>query len=170
MNKNILFKLLVDALYFTHFILFLGFLIIFPLGINNIEKFDIIQINAHFEETPVLIMTCIVISILTYLIFLRGLNFLRIVAKFLISNRFFSERIIINLKKSGIHFLFTGVLSFFVMFLIWIGQVINGKIVFSFNDKLVVSTFLIIIGLFFMIQGETLSFAKNIKDENDLTI
>ncbi len=160
-----LFKTLVDILYYLHFIGLIVIALILPFGIGNLNQEEL-----NLENWSILIWLIAIISLSTYVIFLRGLYYLRIIAKFLLSKKYFSKPIITNLRKSGTHFLLTGILSFFLILLQWISKLQEGTIVLAYGNNLIIPFFLMIIGLFFMIQSKTLWLAKNIKDENDLTV
>jgi len=160
-----LFKTLVDILYSLHFLGLIGIVVLLFFGFANIN-----QLDTDLDNGSILFWIISFISLITYLIFLRGLYFLRMIAKFLLSKNYFSPLIISNLRKSGTHFLFTGILSFFVILLLWIGKLMEGKFELGYDTSLIIPFFLMIIGLFFMIQSKTLLLAKNIKDENDLTV
>ena len=56
-----------------------------------------------------------------------------------------------------------------IMILGWIGKLREGLFEFVYDINLMVPLFLMIIGLFFMIQSEALLVAKNFKEENELT-
>lgn len=68
------------------------------------------------------------------------------------------------------HFLCTGILSFLLMILLWIAKLYNGKLELTYDLNFMIPLFLMIIGLFFMIQSRTLVLAKNFKEENELTV
>jgi hypothetical protein len=104
------------------------------------------------------------------MVFLRGLYFLRKMARFLLSSKYFSDNIIRNLKKSGNHFLLTSLISFALIFAQWIGKMVDGKIELAYDQELLVPLFLAIIGIFFIIQSSTLDLAKSLKEENELTV
>ena len=165
MKKTILFKTLVDILYFLHFIGLLGIILILPFGIVNIN-----QANISVEEWSFFNWIIVIISLTTYIIFLRGLYYLRKMARFLLSNKYFSDLIINNLKKSGTHFLLTGILSLFLIILLWISKLYDGKLELVYDINFMIPLFLMIIGMFFIIQSKTLLLAKNIKEENELTV
>jgi len=107
MKNIILFKTLVDILYILHFIGIVGIIFIIPFGIVNIN-----QVNMNVEDWSLFYWFTSIISLITYIIFLRGLYYLRKMARFLLTNKHFSENIIENLKKSGNLFLLTGIISF----------------------------------------------------------
>ncbi|MFT5918101.1 MAG: hypothetical protein ACI81T_004618, partial [Bacteroidia bacterium] len=50
------------------------------------------------------------------------------------------------------------------------GRMTNGKLALSYDVNLMIPCFLVIIGLFFVIQSEALLTAKGSKEENELTV
>ena len=102
MKKAILFKTLVDILYILHFIGLIGLIgiiFIIPFGTVNIN-----QINMSVEDWSLFYWSIFIVSLFAYIIFLRGLYFLRKMARFLLTNKYFSDDTIVNLKKSGNNF------------------------------------------------------------------
>ena len=91
-------------------------------------------------------------------------------ARHLLIHKYFSKQIIKCLKISGTHFLLAGVMFVVIMILGWIGKLREGLFEFVYDINLMVPLFLMIIGLFFMIQSEALLVAKNFKEENELTV
>jgi len=165
MRKAILFKTLVDIIYILHFLGFLGVLFTIPFGVININ-----QVNSQLGEWNLFFWLITFISFIAYLIFLRGLYFLRKMARFLLSNKYFSVNIIHNLKKSGNHFLYTGIISFILVIAIWISKLYGNQFELIYDINLLIPLFLTIIGMFFIIQSNTLNLAKGLKEENDLTV
>ena len=167
MKKTRLLKYFVDLLYLIYYSGFIGILVIpFVLYIHFYkDELNIKDVNMNIAHWTVLLT-----GILTYILFFRGLFYLKKVASVLLSNNFFSYKIIINLNKSGESFALTGLLYLFTLFIIWIGNISNGKITLSYNISTIVPFLLIIFGLFFIIQSNALEIARNIKNENDLTI
>ncbi|MEX2350511.1 MAG: DUF2975 domain-containing protein [Flavobacteriaceae bacterium] len=165
MAKSILFKTLVDILYILHFIGLIGMLLILPFGRVNINK-----VNMNVEDLTLFYCFVVIVGILIYIIFLRGLYYLRKTARFLLSNKYFSEQIITNLKKSGNHFLLTGVILLALYAILWIYKLYGGELELVYGTNLLISLFLMIIGMFFIIQSDTLALAKNINEENELTV
>jgi hypothetical protein len=84
MKKSILFKSLVDILFYLHVIGLLGMLVIIPFGVVNIN-----QVNMKVEDWTLLTVVIAIVSLTIYVIFLRGLYYLRKIARFLISNKYF---------------------------------------------------------------------------------
>jgi hypothetical protein len=165
MKKAILFKTLVDILYILHFIGLIGIIFIIPFGTVNIN-----QINMSVEDWSLFYWSIFIVSLFAYIIFLRGLYFLRKMAKFLLTNKYFSDDTIVNLKKSGNNFLYTGIISFALIVVLWISKLTGGKFELIYDNNLLIPLFLSIIGMFFIIQSNALNLAKGIKEENELTV
>lgn len=166
MKKETLFKTLVDIIYVLHFIGLIGIVFIIPFG----ATVRINQVNTKVEDWNLFYWLLFMTSLVTYLIFLRGLYYLREMAGFLLSKNYFSASTIQNLKKSGHHFLWAGIISFLLFVAIWISQLVVGKVELIYDENLLIPLFLTIIGIFFIIQSNTLTLAKGIKEENELTI
>jgi len=165
MKKSFLFKSLVDYLYILNVGGFLLLLITISFGFVEIN-----EIKGSDEDWSVLAISISCVSALTCIVFLRGVYYLRKIARHLLTNKYFSKQIIKYLKISGTHFLLTGVMFVVIMILRWIGKLRVGLFEFVYDTNLMVPLFLMIIGLFFMIQSEALLVAKNFKEENDLTV
>ncbi len=165
MKNTILFKSLIDILYFLQIPGLLVVILIIPFGTFNINK-----VNFNIEEFTLIHWVIMITSLICYICFLRGLFYLRKVARFLLSKKYFADSIIVNLKKSGSHFLYTGIIYFLIKLTNWLNNINIGKLDFSFNDSSFIPLFITIIGLFFIIQSRTLILAKEMKEENDLTV
>lgn len=165
MRRNVLFKRLVDILYYLHFIGLLNLIIVLPFGVVFIN-----QVDMNVMDWSIFYWFILIISLGAYIIFLRGLYYLRKVAKTLLSNNYFSGKISLNLKKSGRHFLIAGIILFCLSTVIWINLLSGNQIKLIHDTNLLVPFFLMIIGMFFIIQSDSLFLAKNIKEENDLTV
>ena len=165
MKNAILFKSLVDILYFIHFLGLLGILFTIPFGVVNVN-----QVDMKVQDWTLFYWSITIISLITYIIFLRGLYYMRKMARSLLSNKHFSENIIEYLKKSGTHFLWAGIISFALILLIFVNKLYGGKFELIYDNNLFIPLFLTIIGLFFIIQSNTLVLAKNFKEENELTV
>ena len=165
MKKSFLFKSLVDYLYILNVGGFLLLLITISFGFVEIN-----EIKGSDEDWSVLAISISGVSALTCIVFLRGVYYLRKIARHLLTNKYFSKQIIKYLKISGTHFLLAGVMFVVIMILGWIGKLREGLFEFVYDINLMVPLFLMIIGLFFMIQSEALLVAKNFKEENELTV
>ena len=165
MKKSFFFKSLVDYLYILNVGGFLLLLITISFGFVEIN-----EIKGSDEDWSVLAISISCVSALTCIVFLRGVYYLRKMARHLLTNKYFSKQIIKYLKISGTHFLLAGVMFVVIMILRWIGKLRVGLFEFVYDTNLMVPLFLMIIGLFFMIQSEALLVAKNFKEENELTV
>ena len=165
MKKSFFFKSLVDYLYILNVGGFLLLLITISFGFVEIN-----EIKGSDEDWSVLAISISCVSALTCIVFLRGVYYLRKIARHLLTNKYFSKQIIKYLKISGTHFLLAGVMFVVIMILRWIGKLRVGLFEFVYDTNLMVPLFLMIIGLFFMIQSEALLVAKNFKEENELTV
>lgn len=165
MKNKALFKYLVDILYFIHLAGILGLFVILPFGIVNINQADV-----KVEDWIFVNWFLAISSFIVYLIFLRGLYFLRKMAKNLLKEGQFSDGIILNLKKSGSHFLYSGLFSLLFFLVVFFHNNFKGKIELIYDSNLLIPFFLMIIGIFLMIQSDALSTAKNLQEENELTV
>ncbi|QDO94555.1 DUF2975 domain-containing protein [Formosa sediminum] len=165
MKKTSIFKTLVDLLYVLHFCGLIGIFFILPSGIVNIN-----QANLNVEDWNVWEWSIVVLNLIAYLIFLRGLFFLRKMAKFLLSKKYFSNQVITNLKHSGYYFVFTAIMTCCIQILIFMKKLYLGRLEFIFDANMFIILFLFTIGLFFIIQSHTLLMAKHFKEEHELTI
>ena len=158
MKKVIFFKTLVDILFFLHLIGLLVIAIIIPLGGIDIDHSTLPNWGIAG------------LSMISYVVFLRGLYYLRKVAVFILNHKYFTENIIINIKKSGVHMLVTGGIFFLSIVVLWLQQLSDGKLSIGFDNHLVAALFLSAIGMFFILQSNTLLLAKAYKEENELTV
>jgi len=165
MKKTILFKTLVDLLYIFHFIGLIGIVLILPFGTISIN-----QAVIDIEDWNLFYWLIFSVSLGTYIVFLRGLYFLRKMSRALLSNKYFSESIITNLKRSGNHFLIAGVFSLSLSISIEIRKFFEDKFELIYDNNLLIGLFLTMIGLFFIIQSNTLTLLKVNNEENKLTV
>jgi len=100
MKQNILFKTLIDILFFLHCFGLLGALVILPTNIGTI-----IQANISVEYWNITHWVIFILSTLGYMLFLIGIYFLRKMARNYLSNKPFSINIIQYLKKSGKYYM-----------------------------------------------------------------
>ena len=160
-------KYFVNLLYAIYYSGFIGILLIpFILYVHFYqEKLNIKNVNMDVAHWTVLIT-----GIITYMLFFICLSYLKRVASLLLLNNFFSSKIVLNLNKSGKYFVFTGGLYIISLLITWMVNISNGKISLSYNILTLIPFLLIIFGLFFIIQSNALEMARDIKNENDLTI
>ncbi len=119
-------------------------------------------------------------TVLNFIVFVVAVFYLRKCIQPFKNSDFYSPDIIVNLKRSGFLFVFIGISTVvfrIVGILLMQGQmpVVGGvssvKIAGIVTSTLDLSvTFLIIIGLFFLLFSKAFENAKDLKQENDLTI
>jgi len=107
-----------------------------------------------------------VISSLNYLLLIVALYFFRKVLTNFVRVRVFEEVVISSFKKIGNLLMFSGFISLIISIIgkIYFEQKVSLE--FGLNQHLV----LICLGLFFLVLSEIFKIAKNVKQENDLTI
>ena len=158
MKNSLLFKSLIDILFVLHVLGLFAILLRFPLGVVDVVNMEPLNLWKWIILT---------ISCLIYLIFLRGLFFLRKIAREFLLNKMFTESVAISMKKSGSQFTYAGIISLLIFL---------SKRLFDLNFEFIPQSvsitpiFLIIVGLFLTIQSKILLKTISIKNENDLTI
>jgi len=171
MKINILFKTLIDILFILHCAGLIGFIFILPFGIFSINIADV-SVTGYEELTrlPILYWVGIAFSFLSYVILLFGLYYLRRTAKYVLKNNFIKTQVIENLKRSGKMLTLAGVFLITTYIIFWLSKLSLGSIKLTYGTNVMIPLFLIIIGIFFMLQSNALLKAKLVKEENDLTI
>ncbi len=157
MKNSVLFKSLIDVFFFFHVIGLIAILLNFPLGF----------IVKNIEEPKLLEWVFWAINSICYFIFLKGLFFLRKLARAFLSQKYFIDSIVVNLKISGNHLISAGLISILTL---WTGKLLNLDLEPVSHLFAITPVFLIIVGLFFLIQSKTLLQAIRLKNENDLTV
>lgn len=165
MKQNILFKTLIDILFFLQCFGLLGAILVLPNNIGTIS-----QANTALENWNIMHWLIFTLSTLGYLLFLIGIYFLRKMARYYLSNQPFSVNIIQYLKKSGQYFILYGCITIGVITIKFLEKLFNSTMEFTYDINIQMSIVSLIIGLFFILQSNTLSNAKKLKEENDLTI
>jgi len=158
MKNSILFKSLIDIFFFIHVLGLIAILFKFPLGLIEVK-------NIETPQIPDWIIMAI--NAFVYFIFLRGLFFLRKMARIFLSQNNFSKPVVNYMKICGNQFVYAGLISI-VMLLI--GKLLELNIAPIYKSYSITPIFLLIVGLFFVIQSRTLSLAINLKNENDLVV
>ncbi|HLV92711.1 MAG TPA: DUF2975 domain-containing protein [Aequorivita sp.] len=164
-------KLLIDALFILLCLGLSGFIFILPFEIYS-TRIVSVQVKS-FEELnnlPFLYWLGIILSIITYILFLIGLNYLKKTTNFFIRNTFFHNTIIKCLKRSGMFFILSAIVLSIAYIIAWMLEASKGHIKLILGTNIMIPLFLCIVGLFFILQSEILDRAKSFKDENDLTV
>jgi len=167
MKKINLFKTLLDILVFIFLIVTIT-VVIFIIRVGGVSISHINMIG--IESWNFFYWFIAIVSLMTYIIFLRGLYFLRKTAK-IVTNQYFSNKNISNSKKAGTHFLLAGTLYFFIIEILWINTMIDlGQFEIGTDFDIIAPLTLMIIGVFFIIQSKNILLAKSFKEENELTV
>ena len=157
MKKAVLFKTLIDIIFYLYVIGLIAILLKSPFNLTK---------ETNLEQPNFLYWLILAIDGICYFIFLRGLYFLRKMARIFLSEKYFTKTVAISMQSSGNQFIYAGLLSI----LGWtLGLIFNIAIDPS-NTLRIIPLFIIIIGLFFTIQSKALLSAIEIKNENDLTV
>lgn len=158
MKNSFLFKSMIDIFFLLQvlgLIALFGKILIAFMPVKNMEP-------VHLNEWVFLISNCIV-----YIIFLRGLFFLRKIAGEFLRNKTLTKTVMSLMKKTGIHFTLAGLILLITILTEKLFDLQLEPITELFN---VTPIFLVIIGLFFIIQSQTLLEAIKMKNENDLMV
>ena len=158
MKNSVLFKSLIDIFFFFHVIGFIAILLKFPMGFIDV---------GNIAKPQLLDWLFMAVNTICYFIFLKGLYFLRKLARAFLSQKHFTDSITADLKMSGIHFISAGLISVLTL---WSGKLLNIDLEPVTRLFAITPVFLIIVGLFFVIQSKTLLHAIKLKSENDLTV
>lgn len=147
-----------------------GMLIFIPVILFNSEgdlpfriSGNIIDVNSVFGKVVV------VIAGITYLLYVYAVFLLKKTIDLFIKRLLFDDEVIKKLNIIGKIFvavaLMTGIPSFF--YSVFFKQHIEFDLTSYFSDSML---FNVAIGLFFMILSEVFKIAKNLKEENELTV
>ncbi len=158
MKKSVLFKSLIDIFFFIHVIGLIAILFKFPIEFIGFKN----QETSQFWNWIILSMNA-----LAYLIFLRGLFFLRKMARIFLSQNHFTESVVNYMKICGNQFVYAGLI---LIIILATGKTLNLDFEPIYKSLSITPIFLVIVGLFFTIQSRTLSIAINIKNENNLMV
>ncbi len=123
------------------------------------EPFDMSEAG----NLKILIIGIIALSL--FVIILRAVFLLKGSISDLSSGHYFSDKIIKNFKAVGIYLIICGVGE--IIGLMAINMILLSKLSLSIDDSVIL---FIIIGLFFMFLSEVFNKARNIQQENNLTI
>src|SRR5690554_315161 len=164
-------KLLIDALFILLCLGLSGFIFILSFEIYS-TRIVSVQVKS-FEELnnlPFLYWLGIILSIITYILFLIGLNYLRKATNFFTKNTFFHNTIIKYLKRSGMFFILSAIVLTVAYMIVWLLEASAGHMKLILGTNVMIPLFLCIVGLFFILQSKILEQAKTFKEENNLTV
>ena len=165
MKRNQLFNLLIELLFLVQAIGLLGIFIILPFGATKIT-----MVNSPVEKWSVGLWFFFILSLLVYVLYIIGLWYLRKVSHQIYSNNYFNYTTITSLKKSGHFFVASSLVNLGLYGLYFVLKLLNGEVQLTTDLNGVLPIFILIIGLFFLIQSDVLSKAKSFKEDNELTI
>jgi len=158
MKNSFLFKTLIDIFFFFQVIGLIALLTKIPLGFMPVKNMEPLHLNGW---------TFLIINCIIYLIFLRGLFFMRKIAREFIIGKTLTKTIANYMKITGNNFTSSGLILLIIMIIDRFFNLHIDPIPKSFS---ITPIFLVIVGLFFIIQSQTYLKAIKIKDENDLTV
>lgn len=148
----------------------IGLLIFIPLILIN-SDWDIPLIingvvNTSFDS--VYSKIGLIVSVLSYFLFVFAIYLLKKTVTLFIKGKIFDNKVISNLNNIGKIFVIVSLIFNTVEFAFKINTTKKAEIMINsgFDSFL----FTIAIGLFFIILSEVFKIAKNLKDENELTI
>lgn len=171
MKKLYILKALVDLLWFFSIIVIATMAIFLPFLFFSSEPMDI---QIKIGETKVTAMDLatkfmLLGLVIAYCFFVYGLFLFRKVLVLFSKRQIFEDSVIVLLNKIGKFFLIASLLAVLMDFLgkLYIESRVEFGIEGGFFDSFLFTASL---GLFFMVLSEVFANAKNIKEENDLTI
>lgn len=110
----------------------------------------------------------IILMLTIYGVFVYGLWKLKAAAKHLLQQAFYNLKLIKDITISGKYLVLTGVFAWLIDGLS--GIYFKHEFSIQLSDKIFTYLFIIAMGLLMMLIGNVINDAKNIKQENDLTI
>lgn len=164
-------KILIDTLFVILCLGILGFFFILPFEVFTTKIADVeFQGYEGYWNLPFLYWLGIGLSILTYILFLVGLNYLRKTANHFIKTSFYTVEITKNLKLSGTFFILSAFMLALAYIVVWGIDVSKGNIKLVLGTNIMIPLFLCIVGFFFMLQSKVLEQARLFKEDSNLTI
>ncbi|NQX81001.1 MAG: hypothetical protein HRT66_03260 [Flavobacteriaceae bacterium] len=163
MKKSILFKTLIDIFCFLSIVGVLNLSISFLLS----DKGNLYTKSGYLTYDN---WTISLTEIVYHITFLIAVYHLRKAARHMLSDKKLNKNTNQSLNKSGHFFLYSGIISLILILITFNSNKYYGQLTVTHDTDTLKPLLLIIIGLFLVIQSNTLVLAKKIKDENDLTI
>ena len=166
MKKTILFKTLIDIIFFGLCFGFLSLIFVAPLGLNMVA----IE-NKEIYDWSMFSWIVHLLSLISYILLVIGIKQLKSAAKSMLKVNVFEIKIPIFLRKSGIYLIVSSAISYLIFLVVFIKNLtLENKLNIIFDNNLLLQMIITAVGLFFLIQSDTLRAAKQFKEENDLTI
>lgn len=172
MKKLQILKTVLDLFWFFSIIAIVGMLLFIPFMFINKEILIDVPIKINGERIKIIDLTTKIILtffVFAYCFFVYGIFLLRKILK-LFSKRIIFDNVVIQLlNKIGISFLIASLFSSIPLFIYNLTHKNNYPDV-EFGGGFSSFLFTASLGLFFMVLSEVFSVAKNMKEENELTI
>ena len=165
MKNSFLLKSLVDILYIILFMGLGGMILLIPFVMFHLDG-EIITLKDFSSGNWISFS----LKILTYLILLRGLYFLRKVLRSFLSEQIFNWDVVKHLMKSGWHLFYSGILYIGFVSNSWLWKINKDNLEMISTSFTIIPLLLMIIGLFFVIQSRFVKKAILYKEEIDLTV
>lgn len=168
-NLNLL-KTLVDVFFFIGVLTVVTMLIITPIYLINPENSIPIMVSGQeLSGTDVATKVVVVFTGVSSLFFLYAIYRLKQVLGLFMKREIFTEKVVTHFKSIGKCIVASTLLTTIPLFLYNISIQQNIKYEFNFGgfDSFLMS---ISLGLLFIVIGEIFNIAKNIKEENELTV
>ena len=142
------------------------FAILIAVGIEPTSITTGSEIRHHLDDPILYVFGGLLL--LVYGIFCFGIWNLRKAASIFLNENFYTAAVIKTLALAGKSFVLTGIFAWLVDGLS--GIYFKGEISLSLSDKTFTYLFITSVGLFMMLMSTVIKDAKNLKNENDLTI
>jgi hypothetical protein len=166
MKKQIIFKILIDLLFFALCIGFLSTLFVMPFGLTMIA-----QESKEVYDWSIFSWAIFILSLIAYIFLIIGIKQLRSAAKNMLQTNSFDDNIPKFLKRSGNNLILSSLLNYLIFIITFFKQLgLENKLNITFDNNFLLQMIVTIVGLFFIIQSNILIRAAEFKHENDLTI
>lgn len=160
------FEKLIYLLYIL-LIIYVGVIVLVPV----LMLFDIeINIRSNLDTDSFAFWIFFTLELIVYLLFLLGVYFLRRVSLYLREDEPFKQLVIKGLNRSGTYMILSGLLSITSLVAVWVYKLVTGELSIGYGTDLILTLFIIIVGLFFKIQSNALMLAMKNKEELDLVV
>lgn len=168
MKKNSVLELFIKAVFVLFVILVMYRIYIYPIGLIQ-EKEMPYGFSFSTEENIWMVKIFASVEIVLMLAFVLAFYLLQRTVKYFISKNYFAQKVSKNIILSGALFVALGFSSF--LFKISLGLFANfGYLVSNIQGSYGNDIFMIFVGLFLIFIGKAFFEAKQLKQENDLTI
>lgn len=166
MTRSIIFKTLIDVLFFLLCLGLLSVVFLAPTGFASRS-----MENKEVENWDVFSWLLLIFSVISYVALLIGIKHLRSASRYMMHQNKFHPKTAILLKKSGQFLIFSSLVGYAIFIVIFFLKLfLDAKFQLILDNSAFLQLFTTIVGLFFILQSEVLQNAADYKEENDLTI